>query len=485
MTDLDVLDTPEAGRRVVRGGVLRVGAFVIGIGASVVAAAFVTRHLGTSDYGRYQTVVALVTIVQIVTDLGMTTLGLREYAQRRGADRDRFIRVLLGLRLAMTVVGVTLAAAAAVALGYDGDMVLGAALMGVGVTIGVVAGTIGVPLGAELRMGAVSGIDLSRQVLTALAFVALVALGSGIVGFLAVTIPVSVFVLAATLYLVRDRVSLRPSFDARAWAGLLRPTITFALATAVGSMYVYAAQVLTQLVADDHEAGLFGASFRVYIIVASVPGVLVTTAFPVLSRAARDDRARLAYATQRLFEGTALLGGAALLGCVLGAGPIIDVVAGPEYAGAVPVLRVQGVALALTFVISTWGFTLLAMHRHRAMVLANTVALGVSAATVLLLANAHGARGAAFGTLLGEGVLAMSYLIGITRGDRTMRPDPWPVVRMLPALVLGLACGLLPLPALVTTILGLVVYGAVLVVTRAVPDEVYEHLPGPLGRRGG
>ena len=62
----DVLDTPEAGRRVVRGGALRVGGFVAGLSASLVGAALVTRHLGPADYGRYQTVVALVTIVQAV-----------------------------------------------------------------------------------------------------------------------------------------------------------------------------------------------------------------------------------------------------------------------------------------------------------------------------------------------------------------------------------------------------------------------------------
>ena len=75
----------------------------------MIAAALVTRHLGTVDYGRYQTVVALVTIIQDVTDLGMTTLGLREYVQRRGEERTTFMRVLLGLRLALTALGIVAA----------------------------------------------------------------------------------------------------------------------------------------------------------------------------------------------------------------------------------------------------------------------------------------------------------------------------------------------------------------------------------------
>ncbi|HEY4095212.1 MAG TPA: flippase [Baekduia sp.] len=480
----DLLDTAEAGRRVVRGGALRVGGFVGGLGASLVGAALVTRHLGPADYGRYQTVVALVTIVQAVTDLGMSTLGLREYSQRTGEDREAFMRTLLGMRVALTSVGVILAMSVAAVLGYDSNMVIGAGLMGIGVVLAVIAGTLAIPLSADIRMGAVTGLDVGRQVALAVVFVVLVAVGSGVLGFLGATIPVHLALVLATFALVRGAIPLRPTFDWRAWVALIRPTIVFALATAVGSLYVYTALVITSLVSTAEETGLFSASFRVYGIAAAVPGVLVTTAFPLLSRAARDDRVRLRYATQRLFEGTAVLGGAAVIACVLGAGPIIAVVAGPEFAGAADVLRVQGVALGLTFVISTWGFTLLAMHRHREMVGVNGIALVVSAVTVLILAHHHGAVGAAVGTLLGEAWLAVGYLWGISRGDPLMRPGTRRVRRVVPGLALGLAAGLLPLPAVITTLLGLAVYGVALLLLGALPDEVREHLPAPLRRVG-
>jgi O-antigen/teichoic acid export membrane protein len=480
----DVLDTPEAGRRVVRGGALRVGGFVAGLSASLVGAALVTRHLGPADYGRYQTVVALVTIVQAVTDLGMSTLGLREYAQRTGADRDRFMRVLLGMRLALTSAGTLLAMLAAVVLGYDSQMVIGAGLMGLGLIFVVIYSTLSIPLAADIRMGAVTGLDVGRQVSLAALFVVLVAAGSGVVGFLAATIPVHLALVLVTLVLVRGRVPLRPTFDRGQWVALIRPTITFALATAVGSLYVYTALVITSLVSTQEQTGLFSASFRVYIIAASVPGILVTTAFPVLSRAARDDRERLRYATQRLFEGTAALGGAALITCVLGAAPIIAVVAGHDYDGAIPVLRIQGAALALTFVIATWGFTLLAMHRHRQMIRANAIALVVSASTVLLLARSHGAEGAAFGTLLGEASLSCAYAWGIAGGNRVMRPRFLRVGRMVIATGLGLLAWFLPVPDAVATVIGLGIYGAALLALGAIPTEIREHLPGPLSRLG-
>jgi O-antigen/teichoic acid export membrane protein len=148
------------------------------------------------------------------------------------------------------------------------------------------------------------------------------------------------------------------------------------------------------------------------------------------------------------------------------------------------VLRVQGVALGLTFVISTWGFTLLAMHRHREMIVVNGVALVISAVTVLILADRHGAVGAAYGTLFGEAWLAAGYLWGVTRGDPLMRPRTRRVRRLLPGLALGLAAVLLPGPDVVATLVGLGLYGVCALLLGAFPDEVREHLPGPLRRIG-
>lgn len=479
---VDVLDTPEAGRKIVRGGSARVVGFVIVTLLSVLGIALVTRHLGPDEFGQFQTVLALVMIVQTITDLGMAPLGIREFSQRQGRDRDEFMAVLLGLRLASTVVGVSVAVLVALVLGYEPVMVAGTALLGCSVVLGLIQGTLGIPLMTQLRIGTVTTLDLLRQAALTGGYALLVLVGATLLAFYAVAIPVQLVVVVATALLVRGVISLRPSFDRQAWLALIKPSLAFALAVAVGQVYVYTALVLTQLVTSSYETGLFAASFRVYIIIAAVPGILVTTAFPLLSRAARDDRQRLSYASQRLFEGTAILGGAALLLCVLGAAPIIAIVAGSAFDGAVPVLQIQGVALAMTFVIATWGFSLLAVHHHRPMIVANVVAMTVSAVTVLILATSHGATGAAVATVLGELALATGYAVALTSVDRAMRPGFGRVLRVVPALALGLGVGvLLPAPAVVQTAMGLTVYGIALLLFRAVPDEVLEHVPGPLG----
>jgi O-antigen/teichoic acid export membrane protein len=475
----DVLDTPEAGGLVVRGGIVRVGGFVGGLAFSLVGVALVSRHLGPVLYGRFQTVVSLTMVVAALTDLGMSALGVREYVQRPPEARARLMRTLLGMRLLLTLLGVGLSTAIiATAEDWGAELIVGTALMGVGLLFTVIQTTVAIPLNAELRLGTVTLIDVTRQALTALAFAALVAAGAGILPFLAVTIPVHALLVVWTAALVRGRIPLRPSFDAHAWVSLIRTSIAFALATAVGITYQYIAQILTTFVADPEAAGLFSASFRVFIVAAAIPGLLLTSAFPLLSRAAQSDQARLANAVRGLFEGSVILGAALAITCVLGAEAIIEVITGPEFAGAADALRIQGAVLLITFVIAPWGFTLLALHRHRAMVLANVASLVATAAVVSVLAAEMGEEGAAIGTAVGESVLAAGYLWSLTRGRPDLRP-PWgAAARTLLAAVAALGAGVLVgLGPVVDTAVGLIVFTLLLVVLRAIPPDLMVLLP--------
>ena len=92
-------------------------------------------------FSEYTTVISLVGVITSVTDAGMSALGTREYAMRTGADRDALMRDLLGLRVTLTLVGVLLATAFAVAAGYTPALVVGTVLAALSVVAVVLFST--------------------------------------------------------------------------------------------------------------------------------------------------------------------------------------------------------------------------------------------------------------------------------------------------------------------------------------------------------
>lgn len=481
----DVLDTAEAGGLIARGGALRIIGFVATVVLSLAGVVVLTRYLEPDRFGQYQTVASLMVVVAAVTDVGMATLGVREYAQRRDSDRYEFMRMLLGLRLALSVIGVAGGLLFTAAAGYPTPLVIGTCLAGLGLILTVVQTTLAIPLGVELRYGVLATMDVTRQALTTALIVALVLAGAGVGPLLGVTVPVQLFLIAWTFLLVRGKISARATFRPSVWKSLLGTTVAFALATAVGAVYTYLAQILTSLVATEFQTGVFSAAFRVYTVAAGATSILVATAFPLLSRAARDDHERLGYALGRLTQTTLIAGGAISIGTFLAAAPIIDIVGGPQYAASVPVLKILSFGMLAGFAIASWGYGLLALHEHRAMIYANLAALGVTGVLVLVLAQSPlGARGTAIGALCGEIVLGIGYAVGLSRAPADVTLLSREGLRAMGAIALSLVVGLLcPVPAIAQAVIGLGVYLALLAVLRVVPGEAVDLLPEKIGRR--
>ena len=165
----------------------------------------------------------------------------------------------------------------------------------------------------------------------------------------------AIVLVVLTAWLVRGTIPFVPAFDPRAWGRLMRLVLPYAAASAIGAMYVSLVVVLTSLVATQQETGYFSAAFRVFSVLSAVPSLLVASAFPILARAARDDRERLRYALQRLWDTALVIGAGAAVLTAVGAPVAIRVIAGPDYEPSVAVLRIMAGALFASFFVAIWG----------------------------------------------------------------------------------------------------------------------------------
>jgi O-antigen/teichoic acid export membrane protein len=480
-----VLDEPTAGRKIIRGSVLRSLSYATSVALGIVSAAAMTRHLGVVDFGRYVTVVSIVTVAIGMSDIGMSNIGVREYSVREGGERDRTMRNLLGLRIVLTGVAAILAIGFSAIAGYPRVMVVGTLIAALGFALTTVQHSFGVPLSAGLRLGWVASLELLRQAGVVVVVVGLVVAGAGLVAFLAALIPAAVLILVVTAWLVRGSIPFVPAFDPRAWGRLLRLVLPYAAASAVGAIYVSLVVVITSLVASEQETGYFGAAFRVFSVLSAIPGLLITSAFPVLARAARDDHERFRYVLRRLWDTGLVLGAGLAALAAVGAPVAIKVVAGSQYEPSVSVLRIQAGALFASFFVAIWGYALLSLAAYRSLLVANALALVLAGGLALALAPEYGADGAALATLVGELGLAVSLGALLMWSSKDLRVDLALVPRVALATALAVAVVLIPgLPDAVELVLAATAYLAAVVALRAVPDEVWEalrHREEPVG----
>jgi O-antigen/teichoic acid export membrane protein len=453
-------------------------AFVGGSMFSLAAAALMFRHLGVADTGRYTVAMSLSAVVTGLTDLGLTAIGVRELSTLRGKSRADFASNLLGIRLFLTVIGMLLVASFAFAV-YGGLLGVGVLIAGGGALLVNTQSTLAVPLIARLRLGWVSALDLARYVTTAAAIALLVLVDAHLLAFLTATAVAGCVVLPVTIYLVRGDIPLRPSFDTHQWRGLVSPLLAYSAAAVTATLYLRVAIVLVSVLAGGRQLGYFSASYRVVEAFLTLPGLLVGSAFPIFTQAAREDPARLGYALSRVFEASLIIGVWISLSLLVGARVAIDVIAGTSFHPATSVLAVQGLAVAAVFVSSVWAYGLLSLHLHRVMLLTNLVMLAIMVVAVGVMAPLDGALGAAIAVVVVEVAAVFVGALALTHGRPHLRPS----LRLLPKVGISALIGCSPilLTGIVVIdrlVLSSILYASALLLFGALPADLLKTVRG-------
>jgi O-antigen/teichoic acid export membrane protein len=477
-TALDLLRTPEAGGRVVRGGVVRGLGYVAGTALGVATAVLLLRYLGVGDFGRYATVTAVLGIVAGVTDAGLTAVGSRELSvARTRAERVHLLNNLLVLRVLASTVGVAGAVLFTVVAGYDGTMIAGTALGGLGVVLISAQSMLTVPIWVELRIVSLTAVEVLRHALTLAGVAALVAAGAALLPFFGVQVLVAAVAIPVTVVLARTGARFASGVSRRLLVRLVRETLPLAIAFAMSVVYFRVLVILVSLLSTEVETGLFGTSFRIFEMLLALPALILSVALPLLSVAGDEDDTRLRRALQSMTEASLLI--AALLAVAIGilAEPGIRWVGGDEFADAAPVLRIQALALVPLFLGQTWALGLIAGRAQRAMAVANGLALVVVLALGLAFVAGGGATAAAWVAVVAESALALFLWIALGRMRPGGAPRLWFAWKV--ALAAGVAAAIgyaLRDSQVIGACAAIPAFVAVALVTRAVPADLFHAL---------
>jgi O-antigen/teichoic acid export membrane protein len=478
----DVLDRPDAGAKVIRGGAIRGVVYVATIVLTGATVPLMTRHLGVADFGRFVTASTVVTIVAGVTELGLSGVATREYALAPVSERRSLLANLLGLRSALTLIGLALATPLMLLAGYPSVVVGGMLVSGAGLMLLNVQQTYSISLTAQLKWGVASLFELINTFVVAAATVLLVVISAHLFSFFFVSVVSSAAALAASIVYLRRNISLLPRFDVGMWRALLRDTLPYSAAVMVGILYPRIGLIAVSAISDAHQTGYYSTAFKVVEVIGGTSGLIASSAFPIFARAGRDDHERLRYAMSRVGD-TVLIAGAYITLSLLVAAPfVIEFIGGKGFGAAVPVLRLQAFALLGGFLGTTWSYALLSLRMHGSLLrvtLAGLVmSIGLSAAFVPPL----GARGASIAAIISEFVVAGGYLLALLRSQPHLRPGAAVMLRVALATVVGAGVLLLPLPSIVLWVIASAIFIALLLITRALPAELLHLLPARLRR---
>ena len=270
----------------------------------------------------------------------------------------------------------------------------------------------------------------------------------------------------------------------------LPKSLPFALAFVLTTLYFKIDQPILLHFRGLTEVGWYTFAYKPIEALLFVPVTLLNVAFPVLAVYHDQSKERLLRATTSFYRALLGLGWPISVGTVLLAGGIngiFDRSAGGQFAPAAVALEVLGGAIFLMFTTNAFVAALNAMGRQVLFTWAAGISLVVNVALNLVLIPLYGYVGASWATDLTElGLLVTGWLmVRRVLGNVPILRTSWRI--LLAGALMGLAVypfhGSHGWPVVIAILVGMVVYGAALLLLRAVEPEEFDLARRALLRR--
>jgi O-antigen/teichoic acid export membrane protein len=287
--------------------------------------------------------------------------------------------------------------------------------------------------------------DISMAILTlnsivwAAAVFAVAAASGGITAFAAAFLLTTGLMTVLSVVLALRFTTIRLRGARQLWRPLLRVGVGVGIAGIFVTSYVKLDQILVFEFAGEHQAGLYGAAYRLLDQVQFIPMSMMTTLFPLIAAAYATRRDRVRNLLQAAGEYLSMASLPILAFTIVAARPIMVLLFGLQFAAAAPALPV----LAGAFVSISFGYLVgnmvVVLELQRRFAVYAAVGLFLNAALNVILIPRYGFLAAAWVTLLTE-VTVMSLSARSVLKKLEMKPRLGRVMRtLLAASIMGLA----------------------------------------------
>jgi O-antigen/teichoic acid export membrane protein len=388
----------------------------------------IARQLSASEWGGYSFVFGLLGIVGLVVDLQVGRLVLRDVLDA-GDDAGNIVGSYVCMRALIGLSAFIVATAVVLVAGYEGEVVTGTIVAGLGYLFISPANGLLVWFQGRLWLRPVA----VANVLGAVAQLALV------IGFAVTTNGTLVqfaagFVVAQAVILgwraralLRHHLTFPFNVDPARWWRWTKEAVPLSIGLALVELYYKIDLVMLGELDTLRSVGLYGIGYKFADLVGTLCFAFLTPVMTVMVAAWPDDRPALRRYFRQAVVVLCLAGTVIGVGFALVAGPLVELLYGARYMPAVGAARLLVAGAVLQFLSYLFYVTLVSVGRNRPYVLAGLVGVVTNVALNLVLIPRYSFRGSAVATVITE-VLVVGVLVTALRMTRGVTNVPWRVV---------------------------------------------------------
>ena len=308
---------------------------------------FVPRKLGPTVIGELTIATSVTALLGIFVTQGAGTLLTREIA-RDSAVAGRLVSGTLVMRLLCFIPAFVVASFYSWLLRLSGEQTVLIWLATGGMLTASLSGALQAAFAGLERMEYMSYANIVGNGLTCVLGIGLVLSGGGPVALLGLELALTALVLVLNLVWAARLFDIGFHGALRTIPFVVRGGLSYWIGGLFFVAYLWIDSVLLSIMAPAKVVGWYGAPTQLFAAILMVTGVLGTAWFPRLAAAHIEGESRLRQVGKPAVEAVVVFSLPIAIGVILVAGPLVELLAGRAFSGAVPVLMLLGVSVIPT-----------------------------------------------------------------------------------------------------------------------------------------
>ena len=368
------------------------------------------RYLGTTNFGIISFATAISGLFAIFTDLGLSTLTIREVAR----DKDRTYKYMGNhgsIKLILSIITMMILVAFVNIGTFDETTKMVVYLVGSSVIINAFSGTFTSMFRAHEQMEYQSIADIINAVCMFIGVLYCVFTKQSVIAVSMVYLISSLVMLTYSFIIcTRNYGLIHFQFDFKFWKYLIYHAFPLAITSIFALISFKMNTILLNMFTGSAVVGEYTAAFNLMQALIFIPTVYSTAVMPIFSKFYVDRKDLLDYSYKKSLKYLTLLSIPIAFGTMILSDKIIMFIYGPSYVNTIEILRLIIWALPAIFLSYILGISIASINKQHETVKATFICLILSTVGNLILIKLFGGIGAAMITVLNEVSMVVFYL---------------------------------------------------------------------------
>lgn len=395
--------------------VFQIGGKMLAVMLGVLTVTVLTRYLGLEGYGNLTIVLSYLSIFAAIVDFGLTLTTTQMISEHK-ADEEKLIGNLTTLRVLSAGIFLALAPIIAIYFPYDSAVKIGIAIGALSYLFGTTAQMFVGMFQKRLVISRAVLAELLNRLIVFLGAILAPTLHLDLVGILWLLTLGNLGQLITILIFAGRYIKIRLRINFDVWKDIIARSWPIGASIFFNLIYLRGDILFLSLYRSTEEVGLYGAAYKIVDVITVIPVMYMGLILPILVAAwAANRKAEFRQHLQKTFDFFVIIAVPFAVGSLALATPVMELIAGKDFAASGPILMILGPAASIVFIGSLFGHAIVGINKQKPMTVGYFVVAAITVIGYVITIPTYGMQAAAWWTFIAEGLIATLTFIVVVR----------------------------------------------------------------------